>query len=328
MVSRFERKISMMGLASLYSYTVYKFIKTKNSYNKKLIETISNKSKEFIEEEGFTNIKFIHTHNQKLIFLFGVENNKNAICSKNLKALDKIFENFSPNIVAYEKDFKYSNEKFMENFNSIKNDTLHKNKDTKSKPKRIETINNLIREISTLNENDKIEILSNSKNNKDIFFDYFNLLVDYKRVSNSILPSIVGIDYTMMKNLIRKKLNSEEKDNELISLKDISKLSIKERNSYKNRQNELNYKNNIYEDIKEYISQQIEIYNKSASIINEKSLSIDSDKLYEDIVINETNDVIINNLLDNKKLIVALVVIRKERLNNLYDKLNEYNQII
>jgi hypothetical protein len=215
-----------------------------------------------------------------------------------------------------------------------------------------ENVNYVLKNISKLSDEEKEEFIKNIKKiNKNLPFDLFNLYTDYKRTTltgNKCYPHSVGVEYSRVKSLLRKKLNSVEiKDmsinptqhsdssDKFVGLKDISKMSMKERVSYKQNQLELNSKYDLYEDLKNYIENELK---KEQEIKNIKIHSKDQvekapsiidfnnqiQKYYNDVVINDTNEIIMNNILDNKKIYLGLVVVRKERLNNLYDKFIDF----
>ena len=127
---------------------------------------------------------------------------------------------------------------------------------------------------------------------------------------NKIHPIVLGGNYIMIKSMLRKKLmtnqnlnENDKNDNEsYISLDDMSKLSLKERLSYKNYQKDMNSKHNIYEDIKEYIRNEInsqyefeKLKNLSAnslesninSSIDIKKVETEVDEIFEKIVIQD-----------------------------------------
>ena len=406
MVSAFERQICFGGLISLYSYMGYKFFKTKFSFNKKYHETLMQQANKFEEGAPNNNLKIIHTQNEKILFLFGVENNKNAFLNDNLNLVEKIFENFSPNYLILERDLKFSsgalNNK-KELILKLYRDNIFKKyfpdggKNISNENSEID-MGYIFKNLDKIAEGDRInffadlENISNyniSKENlnfislKDVHFDMFNLWTDFKRnalLGNKCVSLTAGIDYLRLKSMIRKKLNLMQitnlvdknnqkreddrnniKEKDYSSLKDVSKMSIKERVQYKEHQLDMNSKFNIYEDIKEYINSEIKneleilnLKNKDrkgvgmdmdgvmslehkenreelssiSSNFNLSKIEADIDNIFNSVVIEEMNDIIINNILDNKKLYVGLVIIRKERLNNLYEKLQEYNKTL
>src|SRR4051812_11609329 len=100
MVSFLERSISVFGIFSLYTYSIYKFIKTKASFNKKFHDSAIIQAKKFISEQSEINphiegvLKFVETPGQKLLFLVGFENSENCLSNHSLSLVEKIFENF------------------------------------------------------------------------------------------------------------------------------------------------------------------------------------------------------------------------------------------
>jgi hypothetical protein len=106
MVTPLERQICYFGLFSIYSYTVYKFVQTRKSFDKNFHDALINQGNEFIQELNNTNLKFIHTPNQKVLFLFGVTNKSEFLKNENFEIIQILIENFKPNYFIYEKDLK------------------------------------------------------------------------------------------------------------------------------------------------------------------------------------------------------------------------------
>lgn len=106
MVSIFERNLSLGGIFSLYSFIVYKFIVTRNSFNKKFHDTLILKGEQFEKDINSPSLKFVTTPNQKLLFLLGIENNQNALKDDNLYIYEKLIEHFTPTSIVYERDLK------------------------------------------------------------------------------------------------------------------------------------------------------------------------------------------------------------------------------
>jgi len=104
MVTFLERNICLFGIFSFYSYTLYKFVITKVSFNKKYHESAIIQAEKFTREINNPNLKFIATENEKLLFLLGVENESSALKKENLYIVDKIIEEFTPTCFIYEKD--------------------------------------------------------------------------------------------------------------------------------------------------------------------------------------------------------------------------------
>lgn len=104
MVSLIERNFCLFGIFSFYSYTLYKFVKTKVSFNKKFHESAVIQAEKLTREMNNPNLKCVATENEKILFLLGVENNSRYLTNTNLKIVDKIVEEFSPSCFIYEKD--------------------------------------------------------------------------------------------------------------------------------------------------------------------------------------------------------------------------------
>jgi hypothetical protein len=104
MVTFIERNICLLGIVSFYSYTLYKFIKTKVSFNKKFHESAIIQAEKFTKDMNNPNLKYLATENEKLLFLLGVENNYNALKKENLIIVDRIIEEFTPTCFIYEKE--------------------------------------------------------------------------------------------------------------------------------------------------------------------------------------------------------------------------------
>ncbi len=200
------------------------------------------------------------------------------------------------------------------------------------------TLQNLIK----LNDENRIKIFEGIKCLREAPFDFFLLYADYKRNTlsgNKIHPIVLGGNYTMIKSMLRKRLiilqnDQNDKNESYISLGDISKLSLKDRLSYKNHQKETNSKYNIYEDIKEYIEKEINTQQELDKLktisennsIESTKIQTQVDEIFDKVVIQDLNEMMVNNVLDNKKIYMALVIVRKERLLNLYEKLKEHNE--
>jgi len=210
--------------------------------------------------------------------------------------------------------------------------------ETKSNNNFSSTLQNLIK----LNDENRQKIFECIKCLGEAPFDFFLLYADYKRNTlsgNKIHPIVLGGNYTMIKSMLRKRLitlqnDQKDKSESYISLDDISKLSLKDRLSYKNNQKETNSKYNIYEDIKEYVKKEINTQQELDNLktisennsIESSKIQIQVDEIFEKVVIQDLNEMMVNNILDNKKIYMALVIVRKERLLNLYEKLKEHNE--
>lgn len=170
-------------------------------------------------------------------------------------------------------------------------------------------------------KSDNLEtLLSYFMEQKDFGFDFINNFVHVKKMTKlkNCKEFNAGADYVVLKSMINKKLNIVNDNKELVSLDDISKMSLKERMNYKDEQFEINSKHNIYDDIKFYLENEAK-----PKLKNETNI----EKVYNEVVIQETNDLILSNILNNKKIYIGLVIVRKERLQNLYEKLAEMNKI-
>jgi hypothetical protein len=106
MVTTFERSICFGGLFALYSYTVYKFIKVNTTFNKKYHDNLLKKGKKFLTEMNNEDFKMVQTPNNKVIFLFGFQNNNQILKDLNLELIRSVIENFSPNAILHERDLK------------------------------------------------------------------------------------------------------------------------------------------------------------------------------------------------------------------------------
>lgn len=106
MVSNLERNICYFGLFSLYSYTFYKFSKTKSAFDQKFHEALIVQGNKYIKEKNDPNLKFIDTPNQKILFLLGIENELKDLKDEKLQIFESLIENFTPNCFVYEKDLK------------------------------------------------------------------------------------------------------------------------------------------------------------------------------------------------------------------------------
>jgi len=162
----------------------------------------------------------------------------------------------------------------------------------------------------------------------------FNIYADQKRsilTSNKCFPFVAGVEYLRLKAMLRKKIAQyESHGDKYVGPTDYSKLSIKDRASYKQKQLDANSSLDYIQDAKKYIEAElkdiVEIQNLNKN--SQQKLKITSDlidKIYNEVVISEVNDLILNNILDNKKIYLGVVVVRQERIENLYNKFIEYN---
>lgn len=148
--------------------------------------------------------------------------------------------------------------------------------------------------------------------NKDFVFDFYNLIIKEKeKLLKNTRYSIVCPNFGYLLSLIHKTIKSKQIDDSL-TVKDITKMSLKERTAYKNQQFSINSQHNIYESIIDYMKEN-QVYNVD---------------IYNEIVFNEANQIISNNILNDKKLYLGLVIVRRERLNSLIEKLKESNNLI
>ena len=217
----------------------------------------------------------------------------------------------------------FSTYKFLNDNQEIITNELQKFKKENTSSRKINK--NMFEEIENLNENEKILSFEKLQNNglKDIFFNFSNSFLDYKIKKicrNKLNYECIGIDYLLIKSLIRKKINKEEDSEDMLSK--FNKMSLAHREDYKERKLEINSKYNIYEDILEYIEIQLTEQNDSETD-NKFEFKIKAKEIYDQIVLNEVSDLIINKILDNKSIYIGLVIVRDERLNNLYEKLKE-----
>ncbi len=193
-----------------------------------------------------------------------------------------------------------------------------------------------------MREEDRIKIFNklNIEIDKDISFDFFNLLSDYKRRMGmkGSYASTVGADFIRVKSMIRGRFENglcskdNSKDN-YVTLNDISKMSLKERFAYKQNLMTANTQFTIYEDIKNYIKKEFNEKMEVKSLFkkdNDNNTNIDMylelDEVFDKVVIRDVNDIIVNNILNNNKLYIGVVFVRNERLDNLYDKFIDFNK--
>jgi hypothetical protein len=334
MVSLLERTISLGGLLSLYTYGVYKFIKVKSSFDAQFHKSAEIQAEKFIMENKNNNLKFASTKD-KLLFLYGIENNSSCLSKDNLELIDKIVENFTPNFFVYEKEIKNTNKTINDHKNviitNLKKIMMKNNSEIIINDVIFNTNENLLKHLIELEDESKYELINLLKNeisDKDLPFNLFNSICEYKRqklAGGKISYIYSGLDYYTIKSIIRKRLknlSSDETDSRFeknLSMSDISKMSLKERINFKEWQQDINSKYSIYEDIKHLIDKEM-IETGEGQILN-------SQQIFDDIVIAHGNEILINNFLDNKKLYLALVIVRKERLDNLYEKMTELNKI-
>lgn len=208
------------------------------------------------------------------------------------------------------------------------------------------SIENLIKKVLSLKEEERVQLLSqiteNLKDFKEIPYDFFNILTDFKKktASNKAFCFYAGVDFARLKAMVRKNINmldntntntnniSDDKD--YVGIEEIKKMSLKERFEYKEAQKEINTKFNLYEDIKEYIKEEINNRKATKKLLAKTDLSNlenkNPDEIFNTIAIQEVNDILFNNILNNKNIYLALVIVRIERLENLYEKFAELNK--
>jgi len=117
--------------------------------------------------------------------------------------------------------------------------------------------------------------------------------------------------------------NSNDINKRILSIDDYKKLSIKERLQINKDQFDLNNSNSIYEDFKKYIQNKI-IEDKNRG----NKVSENTDFLYKKFAIDEFNEYICKRVLENKDIFTGIIIVRKERLEDLYDKFYEFNKNI
>ena len=182
--------------------------------------------------------------------------------------------------------------------------------------KDIDEIVDIVYKLDDSKRSDFIEKV-NEKVGKNISLDIFS--INAARIMNNKSRNCriisVGTDYVSLKSKIIKKLGLEEKD-DFVNLDQISKMSLKERMDHKNEIDQLNSKYNIYEDMMTFLK-------NTKSDTAYKKIEKNAEKIYNDFVINDVNETIINNILNNKEIYSALVIVRKDRLNTLHDKIIE-----
>lgn len=215
-----------------------------------------------------------------------------------------------------------------------------------------ENLDSLLKKLGKLNEEERINIfkqvmeegIKSQSFPKDFIFDFVNLYSDYIRrmiSGKGSFPYYAGSDYMRLRALIRKRLNSflnsgeNSTDSDVqVTLEDIQKMSLKERFAYKQHQLEMNSKFNLYEDIKDFIREKIENElevekikrNNTSNTLKTDQMQSQVDEIFSQVAVQEVNELMINNTLNNNKLYVAVVLVRQERLQNLYEKFLEYNK--
>jgi hypothetical protein len=176
-------------------------------------------------------------------------------------------------------------------------------------------IENLMKTFLNFSETEKSKFLQ-KMSTRNFTFDFFNIYSFFRMngISKQTRPAYIGIDYLQLKSNLIKKLNLNEKD-EFITLEQLSKMNLKERMDYKNSQLELNSLNNIYESVEKFLTNKGINKDKTKQIVSE-------------VVIEGVNETISNNILNSKELYTGLVLIRADRLDNLFNKLTEDIKLI
>ena len=161
------------------------------------------------------------------------------------------------------------------------------------------------------------------ENDKDFFYNFFMLSADTLCLKNSknCASSFVGVDYGIIKSYIKKKIILDENfsGEKFISLDEMRKMTLKERLSIKNEQLTKNLNNNIYEDIQSYIKNEV----KELVVTTKKNYEMNQNNIFDQVVIKDVNNIIINNMLDNNRFYIGLLIVKNERLDHLYETLKE-----
>ena len=177
----------------------------------------------------------------------------------------------------------------------------------------------LIDQSKNSNKREKFKLF---ESDKDFFYNLLTLSANNlcRKNSKKCDSYFAGVDYGIIKSYIKKKIIIDENfsGEDLVSLSDLSKMTLKQRLSIKKEQNLKNLNNNIYEDVKSYIN-----YEVFEHIQNSKKLEFNQNSLYEQVVIKDVNNILINNIMSNKSFYVGLVVVKNERFDNLYESLRE-----
>jgi hypothetical protein len=178
-------------------------------------------------------------------------------------------------------------------------------------------INDIVDIVYKLDDSKRLDLIEsiNEKIGKNISLDIFSIyaanIMSYKTKNCRIIA--VGTEYVSLKSKMIKKLGLNEKD-EFVNLNQISKMSLKERMDHKAEVDKLNSNYNIYEDILNFLK-------NSKSDSGSKKIEQNAEKIYNNYVINDVNETIINNILNNREIYSAFIIVRKDRLNNLHDKI-------
>ena len=364
MVSRIENLICLSGIGLFYSFTFYKFFTTKKKFDIVFHQEIKNNANKLINELNHPCLRFVETHDRKLVFLVGLENKSDDL--EKIILINQILENFTPNYILHEKDVKVSTRQFyncknrLMNLFSLEENQNERNESNNDNKENNEDMNIYLQEASFVNEAipflitkleeelflnlqkseeniDKIDNIEETINSLDIFkklkvledekdfyINLMSLITNYKakKMLKNCNPIYVGVDFSVIKTILKKRLILNDEDTK-DSLANISKSNIKERLMIKKEIFETNCKYDIYNDLINIMSQEIfEINSKSLKKI-EPSL----DKLYHDLVMDEFNEMIINNISDNKSLYIGLFLVNNKRLNSLYEAILDQNRI-
>jgi hypothetical protein len=167
-----------------------------------------------------------------------------------------------------------------------------------------------------LKDSDKTMFLGTFRDKNNFLYDFFNIYTFHrlKSISKHGQPLYAGLDFLQIKSGLIKKYQLKDKD-DYISLDQLSRMNLKERLEYKNHQLEVNSLNNLYQSIDGYLV--------------EKGVDrSDRMRVYNETILNEVNEAVVNHILNNKEIYTGLVIVRKERLDSIYDKINEYVKLI
>jgi len=186
----------------------------------------------------------------------------------------------------------------------------------------IQDILPLILEKAKVQDNQTLNQFRKFENDKDFFYNLMILSADYycRKNSSGCESVFAGVDYGIIKSYIKKKIILDEhfSGQDSVSLEDLKKMTLKERLSLKKDQETKNMNNNIYSDIKRYITTEIKSVIPSAN-----NYEINHDNLYEQVVIKDVNNILINNIISDKKFYVGLVVISNERFDHFVETIKE-----
>jgi hypothetical protein len=173
--------------------------------------------------------------------------------------------------------------------------------------------------------------INNKINNPDFYFNFFCIIAELKRMQlKNCQYSSIGKNYSVLSDSINRffkenydlnySLNHSNKENEIMTIDDFKKLSIRDRMKIKDEKFEIDSINSIYDDLLKIIQKKIQEGKLKGKKINEKEHD-----LYNRFVIDEFNDGLCKNLFDNNEIFIALVIVRQERIADLLEKMNDYN---